>query len=79
METKEILELLRKHGTENTVQALMSVDKDRLLSMPLRKQEVLLAKLIALLEKKKVIRRGHIVELLSEERPSETERETEGA
>ena len=70
MSTKHTLKLLRKYGTGTTVRALLSPkrfsDAGYLSVLELvEKQTELLADLITLLEKKKVLRRGHVLELLS--------------
>ena len=64
MTAKGFLELLRKHGTSDTVAAVLSIDRTGDHLETLKRQGVFLATLAAELEKKKYLRRGNIVEFL---------------
>ena len=64
MESKITLRLLRKYGTETTVRAMLSPERLRTKDV-VERQTKLLASLIATLEKRKQLKRGHVLEILS--------------
>ena len=64
MTAKGFLDLLRKHGTANTVSAVLSIDCSGNHLETLKKQGIFLASLTAELERQKILRRGKIVNLL---------------
>ena len=63
MTPKEVLALLRKYGTEVTIKAMLSPERGTEAEV-LARLTALTAALISVLEKKKVLRRGNILEAI---------------
>jgi hypothetical protein len=67
MTAKGLIGLLKQHGTRKVVTAMVLEPK----SEALGKQAKLIGSLIDLLERKKILRRGHVVALLLNEEISD--------
>lgn len=61
---KQVVELIREHGSEASIRAVLSTSREKNLEKLMDKNKKIFAKLVDILEKKKVLRRGNVVSLI---------------
>lgn len=64
MAIRTMVDLVRAHGTEHALASALSPERSGGVGEALKRQGRLIAHLVAIIEKKHVIRRGHVVSLL---------------
>lgn len=64
MSSANVLQFVREHGTEGAVLEVLSLERKLGSDVLLEKQSAILARLISILEKKHVIRRGHVISVI---------------